>query len=159
MPQLHSFIARITERCPTIRSVWRTGYSAKTELLDSPRQHDFELVAFADDAALQYLRKAESLHQHEVRLLIVTDGNRFESAWGDIPGAGSMLQWSWRQANEKAAFYFETVWTGPPADVAFERIRRRASCIWRWAPIAGRKTFAGNWRPDREPNLSPAMTI
>jgi hypothetical protein len=135
--------------------VWRTGYSAGTGLLDASRPHDFELVAFADVAALQCLRKAESLHRHDVRLLIVTDGNRFESAWGDIPCTGSMLQWNWRQANEKAAYYFETRWNGPLADGAVERIRRKASCLWRWDPVAGRRNVV-----DRPPGMifaAPAL--
>ena len=148
MPQLLPFIAPITESCPSIRSVWRTGYCAQTELLDSSRPHDLELVAFADEAALQYLRNAESLHRRDVRLLVVTDGNRFESAWGDTSGTGSMLQWNWRQANEHEAYYFET----RVVDGVFERIRRKASCAWRWAPVVRRKTFAGHWRPDGDSN-------
>lgn len=148
MPKVRPFIARITNYCPSIRSVWRIGYNAKTDLLDAVRPRDCELVAFADDSTLQRLREAQSLHRHDVRLLVVTDGNRFESAWGDAPGAGSMLQWSWRQVNENAAYYFELRWRGPLADAAFERIRRRASCVWRSRPVTSRTNLL-----DRPPGI------
>ena len=152
MPQPLPLVALITEHCTGIRSVWRTGYDARTGLRDSSLPYGLELVAFADDATLRYLRDAQSLRRRDARLLVVTDGNRFESAWGDTPGAGSMLQWNWRQANEHEAYYFETRWHGPLADRAVERIRRKASCVWRWAPVVRRKTFVDNWRPDGDSN-------
>jgi hypothetical protein len=99
------YLDLLAEHCPDIRSVWEIGVRADDEVLGTCAPFGWDLIAFADEETLQQLRAATDLHRPDVRLRVVTDGDRFEPAWGDAALSGSLLDWGWRRVNEREAFY------------------------------------------------------
>ena len=101
------FLNLLAEHCPDIRSVWVIGARTEDEVLGTCSPFGWDLLAFADEETLQLLRAATDLHRSDVRLRVVTDGNRFEPAWGDAGLSGSLSGWSWKRVSEREAFYAE----------------------------------------------------
>jgi hypothetical protein len=125
------FLDQLGAVCPALRSVWMIGQRANGEAMDSAGPFGWDLIAFADTQTLQRLRKADYLHRQDVQLRIVTDGDRFELAWGANHASGSLGQWEWREAARGEAFYFEAHWATPVHSGNIERTRRKAVCLWR----------------------------
>ncbi|MFN2644638.1 MAG: hypothetical protein ABR570_06585 [Burkholderiales bacterium] len=131
MPAISWFLAELQASCPALRSVWRIGESAAAgATLPSREPEMWDLIAFADAPSLQRLRGAQHLHRSDVRLRVVTDGDRFGLAWGEAPDAGTLSQWDWLQVNEREAFYSEAHWREPVEAALVERTRYRARCLW-----------------------------
>src|SRR6185295_13052041 len=124
------FIGQLVNRCPAMRSVWTIGRPANGGVVDPLRAVDWELVAFADIATLRYLRRAADLHRADVLLRIVTDGDRFEIAWGALERSGSLFSWGWRRVTESEACFSEARWAQPPQGGEVERTHRKAACVW-----------------------------
>jgi hypothetical protein len=131
-------VDQLTDRYPAVRSIWVIGSRADGDELDSHGPFDWELVAFADAATLRSLRRATDLHRADVFLRVVTDGDRFEMAWGRPQMSGSLFQWDWREATEHQAYYSEARWRRPAGTGNVERVRRSAACLWRSEPGASR---------------------
>jgi hypothetical protein len=117
-----------------MRSIWMIGDRADGDVLDSHGPFGWDLVAFADKQTLRCLRNATDLHRVDVLLRVVTDGDRFEIAWGTPHVSGSLFQWDWREATEKEAYYSEARWSEPAGTGNVERTRRKGACVWRSAP-------------------------
>ena len=113
--------------CMDIRDVWLIGQDENTPDSAGPR---WELLAFADSTTLQRLRKANDLHRADVDVLVVTDGDRFENAWGQHRLSGSLVRWAWRRAVDGEAFYNEARWAGEPEQGEVVRVRRKAVLLW-----------------------------
>lgn len=112
-----------------MRSIWLIGPRANGSP-DASKSADWDLVAFADVLTLQRLRKAADLHREDVHFRVVTDGDRFEVAWGKLQSFGSLIHWGWRQATETEAYYTEARWAGPVQNGDVERNRRKAIRLW-----------------------------
>lgn len=139
-------VGQLTDRCPAMRSIWVTGSRADSDVLDAHGPFDWELVAFADVPSLRSLRRATDLHRADVLLRVVTDGDRFEVAWGRLHLSGSLSRWDWRQASEQEAYYSEARWRLAAETGNVERVRRRAACLWRSERGASRFALAGPHR-------------
>jgi hypothetical protein len=128
-----AFVARVLLSCLDVRSVWSMDHCPGEHWTDA-RQH--ELLAFADRTTLAHLRKCEDLRCADVELLVVVDGDGFESAWGPRRVSGSLARWSWRQVSAHEAYYDESRWAGRPSDEgSVVRVRRKALLIWQ-APLS-----------------------
>jgi hypothetical protein len=119
------------------------GNRANGEVLDSPGPLDWDLVAFADTPTLRHLRRATELHRVDVLLRVVTDGDRFEVAWGKLHVSGSLFQWDWCQATEEEAYYSEARWKGRLETGNVERTRRKAACVWQSTPVSASRYTGG----------------
>lgn len=111
-----------------IRSLWSLEHCPGGTTLQPGRP---VLLAFADLAALRNLRKQEDPHRGDVELLVVTDGERFQTAWGASRLSGSLARLAWRQVSAHEAYYDEARWAaggGPGGEVV--RIRRKARLLW-----------------------------
>lgn len=74
------------------------------------------------------------LHREDVRLSVVTDGDRFEGAWGAAPDADSLTEANWVESNRGEAFYSDpAARNGSLSVAALPPSRRRAVCLWRSA--------------------------
>jgi len=90
-----------------------------------------ELLAFADAATLERLRRSTDLHNADVELLVVIDGDRFENAWGPRKLSGSLARWAWRQVSAELAYYDESRWAEPHREAGgVVRVRRTAVLVW-----------------------------
>jgi hypothetical protein len=110
--------------CLDIRAIWS---------MDHPTN---KLLVFADPATLQRLRRADELHCADFEVLVVVDGDAFESAWGQHRVVGSLARWAWRQASAAHAYYDESRWAGRDDDPGdgvrgdVVRVRRKATLMW-----------------------------
>lgn len=131
---ISSFLGMLEAHCPALRSVWMVGERAASPAPHEPGPLLWDLLLFADAGTLQRLRVATHLHRRDVRMRVVTDGDRYGVAWGDVPGYGSLFQWEWLQSGDAEAFYSETRWTDPAHAPVITRTRRKALCLWRQLP-------------------------
>lgn len=89
--ELGMYVDRLRQRIPQIDEVWLLGPRVND---DEHRGHDWDLLAFADESALEAMRADASLHRDDLHLNVVTDGDRFEPAWGSgRPGRLTELDW------------------------------------------------------------------
>ena len=131
VPAVADFMRRLMRDGMDIEAVWSVGHSADAE---APPMAKTVLLVFADGATLQRLRKSESLRDPEVSLLVVTDGDSFENAWGAQRIAGSLARWAWREVSAGQAYYDESRWAAAPDQAGnVVRVRRTARLLWRRA--------------------------
>lgn len=128
---IEPFVVALAASCPAIRAVWCIGERADARPEPSSGSRAWNLLAFANPRALLQLRSPSALYRPDVRLCVVTDGDRFQRAWGDAPDSGSLMQWDWVETAGGEAFYSEARWSGAGSSRTVERIRRRALCLWR----------------------------
>lgn len=124
---LEELVSRMLASSLDIRSVWSVdhdpGPSATTT--DTHR-----LLVFADRPTLERLRKCDHLHGSDVELLVVVDGDVFETAWGARKLSGSLARWAWRQVSAHEAYYEESRWAQRDASERIVRVRRKALLVW-----------------------------
>lgn len=108
-----------------IQAVWSVGHSADADMPPAAKR---ELLIFAGPATLERLRKSADARESDVSLLVVTDGDAFENAWGAQPLAGSLARWGWREGSPGQAFYDESRWVAAGGEL---RVRRKALLLWR----------------------------
>ena len=126
------FISELLVACPEIRSLWSLDHSASDTCLQPGRS---QLLAFADLATLRHLRIREDLHRTDVALLVVVDGDGFESAWGSCRLSGSLSRWAWRQISAHEAYYEEARWEERASEAGnVVRVRRKALLLWQQPP-------------------------
>jgi hypothetical protein len=123
--EISGFLSSVLDCCLDIRGIWLMGQDDKAGAAVAR----WQLLAFADHATLQRLRKAHDLHRPDIEVLVVTDGERCENAWGECHLAGSLVRWGWREVSEGEAFYNESRW-GDNNDGAVVRVRRKALVVW-----------------------------
>jgi hypothetical protein len=112
------FMSRLLRDGIDIEAVWSMGKNA--------------LLVFADRPTLERLRKCDSLREGDVALLVVTDGDSFENAWGAQRLSGSLARWAWREGTAGQAYYDESRWALPPDEAGtVVRVRRKALLLWR----------------------------
>ena len=122
------FMRRLLRDGMDIQAVWSVGHSAESDLQQSEKR---ELLVFADRATLERLRKCDGLRESDVVLLVVTDGDSFESAWGAQHFSGSLARWAWREASDGQAYYDESRWAVAPEELgSVVRVRRTAFLLW-----------------------------
>lgn len=82
---LGRYIGELVECAPSVREVWLVGSRANGR---STEESDWDFLLFADQHALLSLRSAQRLRRDNVDVLVVVDGDRFESPWprSDKPG-------------------------------------------------------------------------
>jgi hypothetical protein len=84
------YVDKLRRGCPAIDQIWLLGQH-KTPAGDA----FFDLLLFGDRASLSTLRADTTLQRADVKLVVVTDDDRFESVWGD-PETGSLSESGWR---------------------------------------------------------------
>jgi hypothetical protein len=124
------FVSSVVVGCPEISSVWSMDHAGDQP---APTAVQYELLAFADKATLQRLRRSENLQRADVEFLVVIDGDVFESAWGPRKLSGSLARWAWRQISPHEAYYDEARWAQAGSVV---RVRRKALLLWQAALVA-----------------------
>ena len=118
------FIGDVLTNCPLLRAIWRVGQLANGKADLSPT-FIWDLIVFGDHRALRRLQETVYLHREDVRLCVVTDGDRFQSAWGTVQD-GSLARWEWTPANAGEAFYSASTAQAGHGD----RVRYRAVRLW-----------------------------
>lgn len=131
LPAAPSTIVDVTSRvlaaCLDIRAVWSIGHDPGESF---PGAGPCRLLAFASAATLQRLRACEHLHDTDIELLVVTNGEDFATAWGPGKLSGSLARWGWRQSCPDEAYYDESRWAQRDGGGAVVRVRRKAFLVW-----------------------------
>src|SRR5690606_7551183 len=96
---------------PSIEEIWLLGSRANDA---DERGRHWDLLAFADRDALTAIRANRSIHRKDVHLMIVTDGDCFERAWGS-PERGRLSSIRWRVEDLHTATYAKDGATGEAA--------------------------------------------
>lgn len=103
----NEYIRKLTDKYPQMREIWLIGSRAN----DQERQEsDWDYVAFADSTTLEQLRADTDLNEPNIDLLVVHNGDSFESPWvheGQQQKRGSLTDWEWRAIpdNPRLAMY------------------------------------------------------
>lgn len=120
------FLSRLLIHCLDIRAVWSLGRTGEPSGDGEARA----MLVFADRATLERLRRCDELREVGVQVLVVTDGDRFESAWGGQHRSGSLARWQWREASAEEAYFDESRWDAQAEPRTVMRVRRRARRVW-----------------------------
>jgi hypothetical protein len=112
-----------------IRSIWLVADSAHAGP-HAVRLYTWDLIAFADPLTLHRLRKAVGLHRRDVRLRVLGEGNRLESAWGSEGRPGALLASEWQASSPGEGTYTESDAPTERLRGAAHRTRRKAICVW-----------------------------
>ena len=121
------FIDSLLTISPQLRAIWRVGQGANGKA--GPSLFVWDLIAYGNPQVLQQLRQAVHLHRENVRLRVVTDGDRFQSAWG-IEQNGSLARWEWAQTSPGEAYYNDFAAQTEHRN----RVRYRAVRLWHAGP-------------------------
>lgn len=119
-PEIRQLLDRIGQRAPDLSAVWLIGSRANDAVQPSS---DWDFIAIGTAKTLAYLRSATDLHRPGVDFLVVTNGDDFESAWGERDKTGSLLEWEWKELDERRAMYTQSKWLDA-ADGAGVRLTR-----------------------------------
>jgi hypothetical protein len=110
------YLDRVRSAFPAIDQVWLTGPRVNEP---GKRHSNWDLIMFADGKTLEALRRDPNWHRPDLNLLVVTDGEHFDSAWGEAR-TGSLEALGWRIEDAHTARY-EPGRHGQTAPVADER--------------------------------------
>lgn len=94
------FVDALRQRYEAIDQVWLLGH----RMSDDEHGGEWTLLAFADASTLRELRRDPSVHRDDLNLFVVTDGNRFEQAWGE-PVAGELEALGWQLEDPHSATF------------------------------------------------------
>nr|MBO2515505.1 hypothetical protein [Gammaproteobacteria bacterium] len=100
--ELGMYVDALRQRHSAIDEVW--VLASKESEGGSATRGKWNLLAFADSATLSALEADEAVHRDDVNLMVVTDGDRFESAWGKRSG-GRLSDIDWRLEDMHSASY------------------------------------------------------
>ena len=104
-PQTIAFLEDVGAASPDLASVWLIGSRANGT---ATAASDWDFVAFGTQATLQFLRQATALHRANTDFLVVTNGEDFEAAWGELDKTGCLTEWQWRSISESEAEYMQS---------------------------------------------------
>lgn len=99
--EIGMYVDELRRQCPSLEEVWALGPRVSTTDPDA----SWDLLAFGDVAALETVRRNRSLHRDDVTLVIVTDGDSFETAWGEDRRRGRLTALGWRLEDPQTASY------------------------------------------------------
>ncbi|MFS8607860.1 MAG: hypothetical protein LOD94_07700 [Gammaproteobacteria bacterium] len=99
--ELGMYVDALRQRHSAIDEVW---VLASKESESAKRGGKWNLLAFADSSTLTALEADESVHRDDVNLIVVTDGDRFENAWGSR-SRGRLSDIDWRREDMHTASY------------------------------------------------------
>ena len=112
-----------------IRSLWLVADCANAGP-NAARLYLWDLIAVADPLTLERLRRAVSLQRVNVRLRVISDGNRLESTWQRDGWDDIRLASEWQPSSPGEGYYTES--SAPLGGLVGteRRTRRKAICLW-----------------------------
>ena len=99
------YISELLAAYPSIRELWLFGSRANGY---AKPESDWDFLAFADEVTLTALRGDLRFHRPGIGLMIVTDGNQFETPWmeGSRVDHGELAKgWRWKRRSATMATY------------------------------------------------------
>jgi predicted nucleotidyltransferase len=103
--EIRTFLERVAAITPGLNSIWLIGSRANGTATESS---DWDFVAFGTEATLDFLREATLLHREKIDFLVVTNGEDFRAAWGEVDKSGSLSEWKWEVLSEGKSEYMQS---------------------------------------------------
>lgn len=116
--RVRKYIGTVINAAPSVTEVWLVGSQANDRAAE---ESDWDFLVFADQEALMLLRENVALACANIDVLVVVDGNRFESPWprSDKPGklkrghlqnyfnadGIEVIGWEWERLGENEVTY------------------------------------------------------
>jgi hypothetical protein len=95
------YVDALRKEYSSIDEVWLMGPRVNAP---ETRGKEWDLLAFADTEVLEAIRDDRQWHREDLCLLVVVDGDRYQSAWGESC-AGRLSEIDWRLLDAQAATY------------------------------------------------------
>lgn len=127
VPDIQNFLNQIALRAPGLVSVWLIGSRANDTAKISS---DWDFIALGTSETLSFLRGTKDVHRADVDFLVVTDGDNFESAWGESEKGGSLKKWGWDQRDTGNSQYVQTKWVEAEDGATVRSTRVFAKRVW-----------------------------
>ena len=106
--------------------VWLIGSRANGR---EQQNSDWDFLAFGTQRTLSTLQSLTQFHYEDWDFLVVTDGNKFQAAWG--PGKrGDLMSWQWRLESAQKASYQGLKWVESEDLGGVEKARMQARRVW-----------------------------
>ena len=102
---IQEFLSSVKARCPHLEDIWLIGSRANGT---ARAGSDWDFLAFGSVEAIHCIEQCKDLHRAHVDFLVVTNGDDFRSAWGEIDKCGSLSEWGWCRISDKEARYTAT---------------------------------------------------
>ncbi len=112
--EIAAWIEALVAASPSIREVWLFGSRANSAATTTS---DWDFLIFSDELTAGEIAGLIRLYRDDVDLLVVTDGDSFESAWGSPVKTGSLSSWHWTRQGTQTATYRSAKWF-PAEDTA-----------------------------------------
>ena len=126
-PQIDRFLDLVAASSPGLTSVWLIGSRANGTATSSS---EWDFIAFGTEATLEFLRTATHLHHEKTDFFVVTNGEDFQAAWGEIDKTGSLSEWNWNELSKTEAKYTQAKSVEREEGSRVELIDRRAVLAW-----------------------------
>ena len=104
-PQTIAFLEKVAAASPGLASIWLIGSRANGT---ATAASDWDFIAFGTSATLQFLRQTTALHRANTDFFVVTNGEDFEAAWGELDKTGCLTEWQWRNLSESESEYMQS---------------------------------------------------
>jgi predicted nucleotidyltransferase len=125
--QLRIFLKQIADSSPELDSIWLIGSRANGTATESS---DWDFIAFGTSSTLETLRSDTRLHREKTDFLVVTNGEDFEAAWGEIDKTGSLSEWEWKVLSASESEYTQSKWVEREEGSRVECTRSRGIKVW-----------------------------
>lgn len=119
--EIGMYVDKLRADLPAVDEVWLIGERANGS---ADPDAVWELVVFADPGTLKTLRDSPDRHRSDVVMMVVVDGERYATAWGDKI-EGRLGEMGWRLVDPQRATYRVPPDGEPAGEGPFEAIRVR----------------------------------
>ena len=126
-PQTSAFLEQVVAMSPGLTSVWLVGSRANGT---ATAASDWDFIAFGTQATLKFLRETTALHRAKTDFLVVTNGEDFQAAWGEVSKSGSLSEWQWKSLSESESEYMQSKWVEREDGSGVVVTRGRAVRVW-----------------------------
>ena len=121
------YIEQLAVVSPQLASIWLIGSRANGT---NTAISDWDFIAFGSEQTIAYLRQTKHLHRDNTDFLIVTNGDDFQAAWGELDKTGSLKEWQWKQLTDTEAEYMQSKWVEHEDGSSVKTTQSRAIKVW-----------------------------
>jgi len=103
--KIQKYLCEIVKNISDIREIWLIGSRANETAKDNS---DWDFLVFGTDITLKELKYQVIYKLDNIDLLVVYNGDNFQTPWGENPKSGSLSKWCWDRSSENFATYKQT---------------------------------------------------
>jgi predicted nucleotidyltransferase len=100
--KIQKYLCEIVKNISDIREIWLIGSRANETAQDNS---DWDFLVFGTESTLKELKCQVIYEIDNIDLLVVYDGDNFQTPWEEQPKSGSLSEWCWDRTSENIAKY------------------------------------------------------